>query len=165
MAPASGNPSAKSAPNEFGPNAFDPKGFYGEDEEEEEEEEEEQDIGHGSYTAHHHSADLRPANEPPAFHSEETLRAHIDQSPPDSRFTNDCHVPAELPTTGGQAAVTTNERLTTDDLLDLFGASSQGESIAEATEPKPVQEEPTAVAQTDDFALPPPSDSSDDEDE
>jgi hypothetical protein len=154
--PARRNPSA-TLPHKFALNAFDSNGFYGEDEEEEEEDEPEMDHRRSNTPHDHHSDSLRRENEPLAFPSEGNFRANAGQFHSGTRVADSSY--------RGQPAGTTNETLTTDDLLDLFGGATQTKSIDKVTESKPTQGPAAAVEQTDDFALPPPSDSSDGEDE
>eukprot|EP00977_Amphora_coffeiformis_P021691 scaffold9735_cov174-Amphora_coffeaeformis.AAC.5 len=138
---------------DFVSNAFDPKGFYGEDGEEEEEEEEE---------------DFCEQQMGPLLRQSSTVaaRRNDEYAAPES-FVNNATVEV--------ADNDQNKALTTDDLLDLFGGdSTQAESVAEDSaktqvhSANDVNAEPkidASVEGNDDFVLPPPSESSDDEDD
>ena len=135
-------------------NAFDPNGFYGEDGEEEEEEEEEGFVEQYTKFA---SLLHQPSNAAP--------RRNNEYAAPDSFAGSE-------PTTAGEvdAGNSQNKALTTDDLLDLFGGdSTQAESTTEESKTAEIHPaDPGDAApkvDNDDFVLPPPSDSSDDEDD
>lgn len=139
---------------DFVSNSFDPKGFYGEDGEEEEDD----------FSDHNGGSDSlwrQPSN--------------VDHTHNDARTAPNSFVASTSTTAAAEAGHDQDKALTTDDLLDLFGGdSTQAESITEMPDTVRNQaahvgnvepESGSLVEGNDDFVLPPPSDSSDDEDD
>jgi len=124
---------------DFISNSFDPKGFYGEDGEEEEEE----SPDHmGTLLCESSNSALR-RNDENAVPDALANRAPVEETKADD--------------------IDQNKALTTEDLLELFGGeSTQAEST---TKPFVKTTLDASIEDNDDFVLPPPSDSSDDEDE
>ena len=189
--PGRQNPSATARPtqrfsaqrSEFASNAFDPRGFYGEDgDDEEEEEDEEEETSRTAWsvaapastfqppTTTHHQ---QPTDTAGTAHVSKTMYYQRTDSPTAPKTYSVPPQPAVGNTIGGT--------LTTNDLLELFGdddaptedyvtdrldANGQSSRVGKnSDEQQQHRQQSTAPENHDILTLPPPSDSSDEEEE
>lgn len=135
----------------FASNGFDPSSFYGEDEEEEEDSDERQALAWGTEAPRLETSGShqRPAGPPAIEPSTATAwaTATVDDSP-------EAFYPA--------AAQPASASLSTNELLDLFGAAPVALATTTVHRPPKTAE---IIGANDDFALPPADDSSSSEDE
>ena len=161
-------PNATSRRCNFASNGFDPNGFYGEDEEDYDEEDE--DRGHDSLREENRYSYNDPSQASPTGGSWDGRACSAESTAPGSFLEE---TPAQLAhSPDNQQQQLQGKTLTTDDLLDLFGGSStqpEAESTSADQEGNLTtgkgKENAPPVEREGDLALPPPSDSSDDEEE